>query len=142
MAKTAGFPTQIQIDDSGSVARDLSNNITNFTLGTTRGEQAITGLDKSAMERLLLLADGRVTVNGPYDPAANRAHTVFSGLIAAAVQSETRITLPPATAGAPELVMNILWNDFTYTRNANGELTWQATGNLADGTVPTWGVKA
>lgn len=133
---------QFQIDDSAGAARDLTNDITNFSLGTSRGEQNVTGLDKSAMERIALLADGRVTVNGPYNSAANRAFSVLSGLIAAAVQSETRITLPPGTTGAPELVMNLLYTDLTFTRGANGELNYQAQGNLADGAVPTWGVKA
>lgn len=138
MAKTAGFPAKIQITDSGSVARDLSNDLTDFTLNTSRGEQSITGLDKSAMERLLLLADVKFTAKGVYNSAANKSHAVFTGLIQAAVASSTIIDLPPATSGAPRLTVSLVWSEFSYNRGANSELTFSVTGSLSDGTVPTW----
>ncbi len=138
MAKTAGFPAKVEVTDAASSSQDLSNDITDFTLNTPRGEQPVTGLDKSAMERLALLADAKFTVKGPYNPAANRSHDVFTGLIAAGLPTDTVISLPDTLSGAPKLTLNLLWYDYTYTRNPNGELVWQAVGDLANGSVPTW----
>lgn len=142
MAKTAGFPAKVEITDAGTVVRDLSNDITDFTVATPRGEQAVTGLDKFAMERIALLGDAKFTIKGPYNPAANRSHDVFTGLVESGLPSLATITLPPATTGAPQLPLNLLWYDFSYTRNPNGEFVWQCVGDLADGALPTWTTSA
>jgi hypothetical protein len=42
---------------SGTRRRAIKNDITNWQMATPRGVQDITGVDKSANERLLLLAD-------------------------------------------------------------------------------------
>ena len=40
--------------------------------------QVVTGLDKSAEERLQLLADFSITINGVFNDASNQSHAVFS----------------------------------------------------------------
>lgn len=138
MAKTAGFPLSVAVTDAAAASQNLSNDITDFTLATPRGEQSITGLDKSAMERLALLADAKFTCKGVYNPAANMSHDVFTGLVESGLPTDTVIELPDTTTGAPKLTLNLLWYDFTYTRGPGGELTFQAVGDLANGTVPAW----
>ena len=65
MAKTTGLGvTTLSVDDSGGTVRDIRNDITSFNFATPRGVQDVTGIDKSAMERLLLLADFSITLNG------------------------------------------------------------------------------
>ena len=71
MAKESGLGMTVAIDDSGGSARTISNDITNLDFATPREEQDITGLDKSARERLLLLADFTVSVSGVFDDASN-----------------------------------------------------------------------
>ena len=63
MAKESGIAMSIAVDDSGGSARTISNDITDFSLNTPRNVQVITGLDKSAEERLQLLADFSCTIN-------------------------------------------------------------------------------
>src|SRR3990167_1297633 len=60
----------IAVDDSGTTARTISNDITNLTFATPRGVQDITGVNSSAMERLLLLADFSCQLNGVFNDAA------------------------------------------------------------------------
>ena len=56
MAKEA--PTvSVAIDDSGGSARTISNDITGLSWSIPRAVQDVTGVDKAAIERLLLLAD-------------------------------------------------------------------------------------
>jgi hypothetical protein len=69
-----GMTLAVDLSD-GTTATNISNDVTGITFSTPRGEQDVTGLDKSAMERLLLLADGKVSITGVYNAALS--HTVF-----------------------------------------------------------------
>ena len=44
----------VTVDDHLGAGKDISNDITSMGFKTPRGVQDITGLDKSAIERLLL----------------------------------------------------------------------------------------
>lgn len=136
-AKQTGLGWQLQVDDSGGTLRDISNDITDVQLGTPSGMQDITGLDKSAIERLLLLADGTVTLKGVFNVAANKSHSVFKNyrtILAGQVGRTVTITPP----GGSALSMEMVFTDYSHGRNQNGEHVWTAPGSLADGTVPTW----
>jgi len=133
MAKESGIAMSIAVDDSGASARTISNDITDFSLSTPRNVQVITGLDKSAEERLQLLADFSIDINGVFDDASNMAHAVFATVPSSSVARTVTITIsgqsPPNET---------FFNDYALTRAASGELTWTAPGTLAGGVVPTW----
>lgn len=133
MSKEAGFPFSVNVDDSAGTARDISNDVTNFSWGTPRGVQDVTGVNKSAMERLLLLADASITLNGVFNDAANASHSVFKTVPSSSVNRTTALAISGQT-----LAMEMLYTDYAFTRPQSGELTWSAPGVLADGTVPTW----
>ena len=125
--------TTLSVDDSSGTPNDIKNDITNWQLSTPRGVQDITGVDKSANERLLLLADCSVTLNGVFNAASNQSHDVFKTVPSTSVARTVTITVNGVTL-APE----ILFTDYQLTRADSGELTWSAPGSLADGNVPTW----
>lgn len=134
MAKQSGLAmTTLSVDDSSGTVRAIINDITNFTVSTPRGVQDITGVDKSAMERLLLLADMSVTANGVLNVAANQSHDVFKTVTSTSVNRTTTLTQSGVT-----LAGELLYTDYQLARSNSGELTWTAPGVLADGTVPTW----
>ena len=134
MAKSTGLgQTALSIDDAAGTPRDIRNDITNWQLATPRGVQDVTGVDKSANERLLLLADASITVNGVANPAANRQHDVFKTVSSTSVARTVTLTVNGVT-----LANEMLFSDYQLTRSDSGELTWSAPGALADGTVPTW----
>lgn len=135
MAKITGLTTQVSVDDSGSVARDISNDIRSVSFRTTRGMQDVTGLDKSAMERLLVLADGHVEIKGVFNAAANKSHDVFKTVVSSIVARVVAIVLPGAAA---TLTMTCIFSDYAIDRNERGELTFTATGDLSSGTAPVW----
>ena len=93
MAKESGLGMTIAVDDSGGSARTISNDITNCDFATPRAVQDITGLDKSANERLLLLADFSVTLNGVFNDASNMSHDVFKTVSSTSVARTTTITI-------------------------------------------------
>lgn len=137
MAKSSGITTTINIDDSGGTARNVSNDIFSFDVSTPTGLQDITGLDKSAIERLGLLKDGQFTLNGGFNPAATTGlHTVLRTVSSTDVTRTVTIlynTTPTAT-----LAMEMKFSDYTVNRGADGSLGVTATAQLADGTQPTW----
>jgi hypothetical protein len=133
MAKESGIAMSIAVDDSGGSARTISNDITDFSLNTPRNVQVITGIDKSAEERLQLLADFSCTINGVFDDASNMAHAVFATVPSSSVARTVTITI-----SGQSLPNETFFNDYALTRAASGELTWSAPGTLAGGVVPTW----
>lgn len=136
MAKQTGLAwTTLSVDDNSGSVEAIINDITNFSFSTPRGVQDVTGIDKSAYERLLLLADFSITLNGVANFANSpSAHDVFKTVpLAAAVARTTTITVAAKTL-APE----VLYTDYALTRAQSGELTWTAPGVLANGTNPTW----
>lgn len=134
MAKVTGLGwTTLSVDDAASAQQAIKNDITNLTFSTPRAVQDVTGVDKSAHERLLLLADFTITLNGVFNPAANMSHAVFSTISSTSVNR--LITL---VTNAKTLATTNVLTDYALTRAAGGELTYSVPGSLADGTVPTW----
>lgn len=134
MAKESGLGWSIcSIDDSSGTPRDIRNDFTNCEFATPRAVQDVTGLDKSAMERLLLLADMSFTGNGVFNDATNMSHTVLKTVPSSSVPRTTTLTVSGQT-----LAGELLFTDYALTRAADGALTFSAPGVLADGTVPTW----
>lgn len=134
MAKETGLGwTTFSVDDSGGSVCDIKNDCTNIAIATPRGVQDVTGLDRSAYERLLLLADGTCTANGVFNDAASKSHAVFKTVSSTSVNRTVSIGVSGQT-----LNMEMLFTDFQYTRAASGELTFSAPGVLADGTAPAW----
>lgn len=134
MAKETGLGwTALSVDDGAAAVQDIRNDVTNFQFATPRGVQDTTGIDKSAMERLLLLADGSVTLNGVFNSAANKSHAVLKTVTSTSILRTTTITVSAQT-----LAMEMLYTDYALTRGADGSLVWTAPGVLGDGTVPTW----
>ena len=95
--------------------------------------QDVTGIDKSAMERLLLLADFSIDLSGVFNDAVNRAHDVFKTVPSTSVARTVTLVISGQT-----LPNECLFTDYALSRPASGEFTFRAPGLLADGTVPTW----
>lgn len=134
MAKSSGLGwTTLSVDDASGTPQDIRNDVTNLSFATPRAVQDVTGIDKSANERLLLLADFSLTLEVIFNPAANKAHAVFSTVPSTSVARTVSITV-----GGKSLPNEVLFTDYPLQRSNSGELTASVPGVLADGTVPTW----
>ena len=117
--------------------RAVLNDTTALGIATPSGEQDVSGLDKSAHERLLLLADGSFNMTYIFNDAATTGiFTVMKNFRTLAASQTGRTTT--FTHSANTLAMEILWTDFPFTRGADGSLGGSTTGSLSDGTVPAW----
>lgn len=126
--------TTFTVADSGTTPRDIRNAIRDWKLTTPRAVQDVTGIDKSARETLLLLADLTITIDGVFDTqATSGAHAVFSTVPSTSVARAVAIT-----TNGKSLNFNANFTDYAVTRGNTGELTFSAPGVLADGSAPTW----
>lgn len=136
MAKVSGLAwTTLSVDDSAGTLTDIKNDVTNLQFSTPRGVQDVTGVDKSAMERLLLLADMSLTLNGVFN--ATGSHLIFRTVPSTSVAREFTLTTNGVSLGVTG-TPTLLFTDYSLTRGQDGSLTWTAPGVLANGVVPTW----
>ena len=132
MAKISGknWTTLGVVTSAGSLT-DIRNDVVSFDFATPRGTQDITGVDKSAMERLLLLSDFSINLSGVFNTATS--HSVFKTV------SSTDVTRTVSLGIASQTLSNeCIFTDYALTRAAGGEFTWTSPGVLADGTTPAW----
>ena len=137
MAKASGLGYAVVVQDATPTNRTISNDITDFNYALPRAVQDITGVDKFAFERLLLLADFSIQLNGVFNNATNQSHDVFKTISSTSIIRNISLAL---TVGAvtSTLANNCLLTDYQLKRAQGGAFTWTVPGVLADGTVPTW----
>jgi hypothetical protein len=134
MAKESGLGMTVGVDDSaGPTLRQIENDITSIRFSTPRGVQEISGLDKTAMERLLLRADGSVEMRGVFNDAADMSHAVFKTIPSTSVTRTVTIVVSGQT-----LTMEMVLHDYQLEMGDDGALTWTVPASLQSGTVPTW----
>ena len=134
MAKESGLGwTVLSVDDSSNAVKTILNDVTDFSFATPRAVQDVTGVDKSAMERLLLLADFSITLNCVFNDANDQMHDVFKTVPSTSVARTTTLTVSSQT-----LANEVLYTDYPLSRGADGALTASVPGVLSDGAVPTW----
>jgi len=108
-----------------------------FDIATPRGSVDITGLDKSAIEKLLLLADASCTLNMQFDPTATTGqHTVFRTMSSSSVVRTVTVVINSSPAAT--LSMEMICTEYNVSRGTDGNVTCTATLVLQSGTAPTW----
>lgn len=136
MGKSTGLGlTALSVDDAAGTLTDIRGDVTNFEWATPRNVQDVTGVDKSAIERLLLLADMSLTLTGVHNPVG--AHLVFSSVPSTSVNREFLITANGVSLGVTG-TPTLLPTDYSLTRAAEGSLVYTVPMVLANGVVPTW----
>lgn len=125
--------TTLSVDNASGVAKDIRNDVHEFDFSTPRAVQDVTGVDKSAMERLLLLSDFQINLSGTFNPDADKSHDVLSS-----VSSTDVVRTVSLGIGGKTLANECVFTDYALTRASGGELTWKSTGSLANGALPTW----
>ena len=131
MAKESGLGwTTFSVDNSAGTLKAIVNDITNASWQMPRAVQDVTGLDKSAIERLHLLADFSCDMEVVFNDATNMSHDVFKSLANAR-------TLTIVVSGQT-LTNEVLLTDYPLTRGDDGSLTWKVPAVLQNGTVPAW----
>jgi hypothetical protein len=132
MAKTTGIPTSVTIDNGAGAAKVITNDVTDVSISTPRGVFEVTGLNSTAVERLMLLCDGTGTLKGVFNTAADMSHAVLSTTTSSTTVRTLAIGYPGAT-----LTMEVYVTDYAVDLSG-GKATWSAPFVLANGVAPAW----
>ena len=124
MAKVSGLVTAVTI--GGNV---ISNDVLGISVDTPYGEQEITGLDKSAIERLLLRADCTGSLNGVFNTAALMSHATLK-----TPGSKTFVIGYPGAT----LTFTAVTTNYAVAMGEDGSLTWSVNWALSSGTAAAW----
>lgn len=111
-------------------SNNVSNDVLSFTFDTPYGVQEITGMDKSAVERLLLRADCTGSFTMAFNVDANRSHATFK-----TPGSKTFVIL---FAGAATATFTALTTNYGLAPAADGSITSNANWALSSGTAVAW----
>lgn len=124
MAKVSGLPTSVTV-----AGNNISNDVLSFNIDTPYGTQDITGVDKSAMERLTLRSDITGTLTCAFNTAALRSHATLK-----TPGSKTFVVgYPGATATFTAVTTN-----YGVAMGADGSLIVTAPFEVSDGSVLAW----
>ncbi|MFH9073450.1 hypothetical protein [Streptomyces alboflavus] len=103
--------------------------------GGLTGTQDVTGIDKSAPERVGLLRDGRLNWTSFFNPASGRAHGVLSSL---PTTDRHEMWATGTSLGSEAACMVAKQIDYNPTRGADGSLTISVS-SLANAYGLEWG---
>ena len=137
MSKQSGLGATVTVDDSGGTPRAITNDVQSFQFAMPRGVIDTTGVDKSAIERLLLLVDFNVTLTTTAInfAAAPSFHDCFKTVPSTSVKRTTAIL---CGSGGGTITCEVFYTDYQVTRGQDGGLGATVPGVLADGTAPAW----
>ena len=124
MAKVSALTTAVTV-----ASNVISNDVTSLSLDTPYGVQDVTGLDKSAIERLMLRADASGTINGVFNTTASMSHATFK---TPGVKTVV-FGFPGATA-----TFSAAFSNYALALGADGSLTWSVNFALSSGTAVAW----
>ena len=134
--KESGLGMAVTVDEGGgSGPRDLSNDITSLTISLPRANQDVTGLDKSGVERILLLADLSVGLQGVFNDTALFSHIVFKTLPADAPAQLRSLSI---AISSQTLTAETMPDNYNMSRAAGGAFTWSVNLLNAGGSIPAW----
>jgi len=124
MAKVSGISTTVTV-----AGNDISNDILSFTVDTPTGTQDVTGLDKSAMERIMLRADCTGSLTFAFNTASVRSH--------ATLKTPGSKTFVIAYPGAT-LTFTAVTTNYSLPMNADGSIVGSCNWELSSGTAAAW----
>lgn len=124
MAKVSGITTSVTVSSN-----DISNDVLSLTVNTPYGTQDVTGLDKSAMERIMLRADCTGTLTCAFNTASNRSHATLK-----TPGSKTFVIVFPSAT----LTFTAVTTDYSLSHGADGSLVITAPWELSSGTAAAW----
>ncbi len=141
MAKESGLGwTLFSIDDSGGTQRALVNDALNIDWDMPRETLDVTGLDLSAHERLIGLADFTLNVTLAFnDHATVSSFNVLKTIASTDVARELAATISGQKLydGAANFIP--VWlTSAALARVADGSFQFTATAILSNGLLPQW----
>jgi len=111
-------------------SNNISNDVLSFSFDTPYGVQEITGLDKSAVERLLLRADCTGSLTFAFNVDASRSH--------ATLKTPGSKSFVINFGGVATATFTAITGNYALSVGADGAITGAASWQLSSGTAVAW----
>ena len=111
-------------------SNNISNDVLGLTFNTPYGTVDVTGLDKSAVEKLLLRADCTGSMTFAFNVDATRSHATLK-----TPGSKTFVIL---FGGAATATFTAITTDYALAVAENGSIVGTAPWELSSGTAVAW----
>lgn len=135
MAKQSGLGwTTCSVDDAAGSVQAIINDVTNLQFAMPRGVQDVTGIDKSAYERIGGTLDGRLEATSWWNPTLS--HPVLSALPTADVHE---MYCCGTTLGRPAAALVAKQVNYDGNRGNDGSFTFN-TSSQSNAYPLEWGV--
>lgn len=131
MTKLSALGATVTIDDELGSGTAISNDVLSLTFNTPVGSFDVTGIDKSAMERLQGLQGFDISLTMAFNQGG--AHTVFESVWSNAVDRTVVLQI-----GSQTLTVECKFSDYTITRGADGSLNATADGEVSNAVAHAW----
>lgn len=145
MSGRLGEFVTVNLDDSGSTARDITQYVTAINFPISAAEVEVGGFGQN-MFYLAGRKDHQITMTGFADPTATTgSHTVISGIVGGNTARTLTLAFGNNTAPVstdPEFEGEVICTSYEVTPDLNGALTFSATFKPADSTGMVWGTVA
>ena len=135
MAKESAIGMTLNVDDGGGSVQTITGDVTDLNINLPRAQQEVTSIDLSGVERILLLADLSLSLNGVFNPAANRAHAVFKTVPS---QGEAQLRAVSIAISSQTFTAETMPQNYDLSRASGGAFTFAVTLVNGDGLVPAW----
>ena len=123
----------MSVDDAADSLKALVNDVLNLDFDHPVNLLDVTGIDKSAPERLQGLADFTINMSLAFNDAASASFDVFK-----TTASSSQIRTVTIAISGQNLSQEVLFGTTGWSRAADGSFQINPTGVLANGTVASW----
>ena len=137
MAKTSGLGVRLY-----AAGYDLNTDVNAISgIGSSQELLDVTSLSKSAMERIIGVADANVSVNGYFDSAAGRSHAAWTSNTNKIPTADQNVIVTMGTSRG-DAACGFVAKQGTYNvdRSPGNAIATTVTYDLADGNGLNWGV--
>ena len=111
-------------------SNNISNDVLSFSFDTPYGVQEITGMDKSAVERLLLRADCTGSLTFAFNVDASRSH--------ATLKTPGSKSFVINFGGVATATFTAVTTNYALSPGADGSITGGCNWQLSSGTAVAW----
>ena len=137
MAKTSGLGVRLY-----AAGYDLNTDVNAISgIGSSQELLDVTSLSKSAMERIIGVADANVSVNGYFDSATGRSHAAWTSNSNKIPTADQNVIVTMGTSRG-DAACGFVAKQGTYNvdRSPGNAIATTVTYDLADGNGLNWGV--
>lgn len=132
----------VAVQDSGGTIRDISNDVKTVKAPSSANLPDVSGGGDGHKSFVVGQIDDTVTLDGPFDSGANKAHAVLAGLVGGTAGKEFYYGPAGSSSGYPRKFGSIVCSMYDVNSDVADAVRWTATFAPVDQVGITWGTFA